>query len=77
MAETFEEPGEGRFTGETYAPSPEEEAARRKRNVAIALAVVAFMAVVFLITTQRLRSAIEAGRAAGGPVFVQPEEAPQ
>jgi len=45
---------EGRPTGEHVALSPEEEKARKHRNVYIALSLVVFMVAVFLITVVRL-----------------------
>ncbi|MBR9826858.1 MAG: protoheme IX farnesyltransferase [Alphaproteobacteria bacterium] len=48
-------------SGEHYTLSPEEEAARKKRNVAIALSLVGFMVVVFLITVVQLSNNIANG----------------
>jgi hypothetical protein len=45
---------EGRATGEHVKLTPEQEQARKKRNVYIALSLVAFMVAVFLITVVRL-----------------------
>jgi hypothetical protein len=52
---------EGRPTGDQVALTPEQIAARKKRNVYIALSLVAFMVAVFLITVVRLSQNIEAG----------------
>ena len=65
---------EGLPTGDHYAPTPEEVAARNKRNLAVALAVVLFVVIVYATTTLRMRDAIEAGREQGGPVFVDERE---
>ena len=65
---------EGLPTGEHHAPSPAELAARNKRNLAVALAVVLFVVIVYATTTLRMRDAIEAGREQGGPVFVDERE---
>lgn len=54
---------EGRVTGEHVALTPEQLAARKKRNVYIALGLVAFMVAVFLITVVRLSQNIAAGAA--------------
>jgi len=54
---------EGRATGEHVALTPEQEKARKKRNVYIALGLVAFMVAVFLVTVVRLSQ--NAGGAAG------------
>ncbi len=54
---------EGRPTGEQIALTPEQTAARKKRNVYIALSLVAFMVAVFLITVVRLSQNIAAGGA--------------
>jgi hypothetical protein len=48
---------------ETVKLTPEQEAARKKRNVAIALGLVAFMALVFTITVLRLSQNIAQGAA--------------
>lgn len=45
---------EGQASGEHVPLTPEEEAARKKRNIAIAWSLVAFMALVFAITVLRL-----------------------
>jgi len=55
---------EGRPTGDQVALTPEQTAARKKRNVYIALSLVAFMVAVFLITVVRLSQNIAAGGAA-------------
>ena len=75
-AADFDEFGgrEGLPTGEHYAPSAEELAARKRRNIAVALAVVLFVVIVYATTTLRMRDAIEAGREQGGPVFVDERE---
>lgn len=52
---------EGVPSGEHHTLSPEEEAARKKRNVAIALSLVGFMVVVFLITVVQLSNNIANG----------------
>ncbi|WP_238934932.1 protoheme IX farnesyltransferase [Maricaulis parjimensis] len=54
---------EGRPTGEQVALTPEQLAARKKRNVYIALSLVAFMVAVFLITVVRLSQNVAAGAA--------------
>lgn len=54
--------GEGKVTGEELALTPEEAKARRKRNIAIALGVLAFIAIVYLTTILRYAANIEAGR---------------
>ncbi len=41
---------------ETVRLTPEEQAARRKRNRAIALILLAFMALLFVITLANLRN---------------------
>lgn len=43
---------------ETVKLSPEEEAARKRRNVIIALSVVAFVALVFVITLVQMKANI-------------------
>jgi hypothetical protein len=48
---------------ETVKLTPEQEAARKKRNVAIAWSLVAFMGLVFTITVLRLSQNIAAGGA--------------
>jgi hypothetical protein len=45
---------EGRFTGESHEPSPAELKARGRRNIAIALAVLAFVLLVYATTFLRL-----------------------
>lgn len=54
---------EGQASGEHVPLSPEEEAARKKRNVAIAWSLVAFMVLVFAITVMRLSQNIAGGGA--------------
>ena len=49
---------EGVPSGESYKLTPEEEAARKKRNIAIALSLVGFMVVVFLVTVVQLSNNI-------------------
>ena len=44
------------FAAETVALSPEQTAARRRRNAWIALAIGAFVVLVFLITMTRLQA---------------------
>ena len=55
---------EGLPTGDSYKLTEEEEAARKKRNFAIAGGLVAFMVLVFLITVLRLSQNI--ANATGG-----------
>lgn len=45
---------EGQPTGESLKLTPEQEKARKRRNVVIALSLVAFMIAVFAITVVRL-----------------------
>lgn len=52
---------EGQASGENVPLSEEEEAARKKRNVAIAWSLVAFMVLVFAITVMRLSQNIAGG----------------
>lgn len=52
---------EAKATGEHYTLSPEEKKARKRRSIAIALGVVAFVALVYLITMLRLAQNV------GGP----------
>lgn len=54
---------EGVATGEMHQPSDEEVKARDRRNVAIALGVVAFVVLVFLTTFLRLSENIANGGA--------------
>ena len=54
---------EGRPTGDHVALSPEEEKARKHRNVYIALSLVVFMVAIFLITVVRLSQNIATGAA--------------
>ncbi|MHA6288966.1 protoheme IX farnesyltransferase [Maricaulis sp. CAU 1757] len=55
---------EGRATGEHLKLTPEQERARKRRNVYIALGLLGFMVVVFLVTVVRLTQNIAAGGAA-------------
>lgn len=41
--------------------TPEQEAARRRRNLAIAGGLVAFIVLVFLVTVLRLAANLQAG----------------
>lgn len=41
--------------------TPEQEAARRRRNLAIAGGLAAFVALVFLVTVLRLAANVQAG----------------
>ncbi len=50
---------EGKPTGETHGLSAEEERARGRRNIAIALGVVAFIILVFLTTFFRLAESVQ------------------
>ncbi len=52
---------EGVPSGELHQLSPEEEAARKKRNLAIAWSLVAFMVIVFGITVVRLSQNVANG----------------
>lgn len=52
---------EGQASGEHVHLTPEEEAARRKRNVAIAWGLVGFMVLIFLITVLRLSQNVANG----------------
>ena len=45
---------EGQPSGDSVALTDEQIAARKKRNIAIALSLVGFMVVVFLVTVTRL-----------------------
>ena len=65
MAEPHDYAREGLPTGEVYEPTPEEQRARGRRDVAVALCVVGFCLLVFTITIFRLAQSIEAGRLAG------------
>ena len=47
--------------GESVRLSPEEEKARNKRNRAIALGVLGFMALIFMITVLRISQNLAAG----------------
>ena len=60
----FSEAGEGLPTGEMHQPTEAEIKARGRRNVAIALAVVAFVVLVYLTTFFRLAENIKAGAGA-------------
>ncbi|OLF80870.1 protoheme IX farnesyltransferase [Maricaulis sp. W15] len=55
---------EGQPTGESLKLTPEQEAARKKRNVVIAWSLVAFMVAVFAITVVRLSENIATGAGA-------------
>jgi len=59
----FSSAGEGTFTGEMHQPSDDEVKARGRRNIAIALAVVGFAALIYLTTFFRLSQNIGAGAA--------------
>ncbi|MEE4210182.1 MAG: protoheme IX farnesyltransferase [Parvularcula sp.] len=50
---------EGLPTGETHKPSEAETKARGRRNIAIALAVVGFVVLVYLTTFLRLAENIK------------------
>lgn len=52
---------EGQPTGESVKLTPEQEAARKKRNVVIALSLVGFMFAVFAITVVRLGQNVAGG----------------
>ena len=52
---------EGLPTGEVHEPSEAEEKARGRRNLAIALAVVGFVVLVYLTTFFRLAENLSAG----------------
>ena len=52
---------EGQASGDNVQLSPEEEAARNKRNIAIAWSLVAFMVLVFAITVMRLSQNVAGG----------------
>lgn len=54
---------EGRATGEQVRLTPEQDKARKRRNLFIALSLVAFMVAVFLITVVRLSENIASGGA--------------
>ena len=45
---------EAEVTGQSYQPSPEEVQRRSRRNVAIALGIVAFIVLVYAITMLRI-----------------------
>jgi hypothetical protein len=55
--------GEGLPTGEVHQPSDAELKARDKRNIAIALAVVGFVALVFATTVLRFTENLPQGGA--------------
>ena len=59
----FSEAGEGLPTGEMHEQSPEELAAQKKRNIAIALAVLGFVVLVYLTTFFRLSQNLQNGGA--------------
>lgn len=46
---------------ETVKLTPEQEKARKRRNVAIALGLVAFIVLIFLVTVVRMSSNYNAG----------------
>ncbi|MGJ3232809.1 MAG: protoheme IX farnesyltransferase [Oceanicaulis sp.] len=46
---------------ETVKLTPEEEAARKRRNLAIAFGLVAFTALIFVVTVVRMSSNYNAG----------------
>lgn len=52
---------EGRPTGEHVRLTPEQESARKRRNLYIAGGLVVFMVVVFLITIVRLSQNVANG----------------
>lgn len=52
--------------------TPEQLAARKKRNVAIAWALVAFMALIFVVTVLNLKRNIDARLAGEAPVAGAP-----
>lgn len=52
---------EGVPSGESHKLTPEEDAARKKRNIALAWSLVAFMVIVFGITVVRLSQNIASG----------------
>ncbi|NHK26561.1 hypothetical protein FF098_001410 [Parvularcula flava] len=45
---------DARATGEHYRMTPEEEKSRKRRSIAIALGIVAFVVLIYLITMLRL-----------------------
>jgi len=52
--EDFLSAKDARATGEHYRMTPEEENSRKRRSIAIALGIVAFVALIYLITMLRL-----------------------
>ena len=54
---------EGRATGEHVQLTPEQERARKRRNLYIAWSLAAFMVLVFLVTVVRLSQNIANGAA--------------
>lgn len=52
---------EGRATGEHVKLTAEQEKARKRRNIYIALGLVGFMVAVFLITVVRLGQNVAGG----------------
>ena len=54
---------EGIPTGETVKLTDEQQAARKKRNVAIAIGLVAFMAIIMIVTVLRISQNIASGAA--------------
>ncbi|WOI53979.1 protoheme IX farnesyltransferase [Parvularcula sp. LCG005] len=59
----YQVPGEGVPTGESYEMTPEEKKARARRNIAIAVGVLAFVVIVY--STTLLRMTQNMGGAAG------------
>lgn len=57
----FSEAREGLPTGEVHEPSDEEVKARGRRNIAIALSVLAFAAMIYLTTFLRLAENLKTG----------------
>jgi hypothetical protein len=54
---------EGIPTGETVKLTAEQEAARKKRNVAIAIGLVSFMVIIMVVTMLRISQNIAASSA--------------
>lgn len=52
--EDFFSARDARATGEHYQMTPEEEKSRKRRSLAIALGIVAFVALIYFITMLRL-----------------------
>ena len=59
--EDLSRPREGIYTGQMYEMSPEERQARNRRNIAIALGVVAFVVIIYATTLLRMSQGIGAG----------------